>query len=694
MKGRLLISYILLQLIVQFVVCPGLTAQTQDNRYSMVFHTQENHYAWPMSAIDSVVFPQDFPSAILFSGQNHSAEYNVVDSICFCTLIDTVFVTFKDSVIQIENNRADAVQISLDSTDVHIALSNALNVVLLFKGQCENGRIKLEADTLCSVVFAGLRLKSFHGPAFNSITNAKIKIEIADSTANHLEDAAEYELNDSTEDANGCLNSQGHIDFWGNGTLSVIGNRKHAIYCKKGIRFKQGTIRVENAVSDAIHSGKYVSIEGAHLELSGMSQDGIDADEYFTLNSGSLEMCIKGNGCKGIKCKEDLSINGGVIDALALGDIRNQDGDLMYPVILKSSNNVNISGGTLRLVHNGMGGKCISADKNFNISDGEICLETTGDGAEYINLFGEHDFFTSKCVSAKDSILITNGTINCLSTGLGGKGIVCDNYMEIGAPILNDSGPQINIETMSTCIIDDVDEDQRFGCPKGIKVGNVLNVYAGVVYIVTHGQGGEGIECKKEMYVYGGSIECHCYDDGINTGGKLDVFDGAIFCNSIMNDGIDSNGKITLLGGVVAAINQNRPNESFDSENERLYLYGSTVFGIGCSPVHIAECTTPYYNSFFTLLEDGSIDEGITLSSGKYVYIIQGNEVVFCLFIDSEITNVYFTFASNLFKPNQEYLIFQGDKPFEWHDTFFDGKFFIGGKCSDNTTYITSFNTF
>lgn len=69
--------------------------------------------------------------------------------------------------------------------------------------------------------------------------------------------------------------------------------------------------------------------------------------------------------------------------------------------------------------------------------------------------------------------------------------------------------------------------------------------------------GGEGVECNGEILVRGGNLECTTFDDGI-----------------------DSNGIITIAGGIVASVNQTKPNESFDAENGEIVFKGGTVFGM------------------------------------------------------------------------------------------------------------------
>ena len=88
-------------------------------------------------------------------------------------------------------------------------------------------------------------------------------------------------------------------------------------------------------------------------------------------------------------------------------------------------------------------------------------MECHGDGDSYINAANETDYYTPKCVTVDNYMLITGGNIHCLSTGLGGKGLVAGNCLDIGSEEAEE-GPFIRVETrvnassttkMKTCVL-------------------------------------------------------------------------------------------------------------------------------------------------------------------------------------------------------------------------------------------------
>ncbi len=685
-----------------------------DDKYSIVFHSEGNNYAVPTEFVDSITFPEISPSMLVNFLNGKQRVVSSIDYVDIQSVSDTLFLQFNEEGVSFSNPHIEAIDLVLLQSDVEIKSRGLPNLVISASGRCSDGKIKLDTDTTCTVRLNNLQLTSSHAPAFNMTSKQKMRIELVDGTENYLSDAETYVFNDTIEEANGCLNSLGHIDVVGSGKLFISGRNKHAISSKKGIRFKEGNINVNYAKSDAIHSGKYISVEGSCLSLNGQTEDGLDADEDVQITEGKLSVCEKGTGFKAIKCggtfqqtggsleiniigdagkgikaKKDIFFRGGTIIAMSEGGVIIEDGDPSFCSIIKGDSNIEISGGYFFLVNNSDGGKCISCDGNMTIQGGLFSLQTNGNGAGYVNQSNEKDYYTPKCITAEDTLLIFGGEITCLSSGLGAKGLVAENII-IGTEASPESGPVISVETQGTCIVDDLETDQRFGCPKGIKANNELNIYSGHISATTHGLGGEGIESNHLMNVFGGAIFCHTFDDGINIGESLIINDGIVYCNSTNNDGIDSNGSIVINGGIVAAVNQMRPDESFDTEGEQLYLNGGTVIGLGSGPVKIAEAAYPYYNTEGELSPTDLRLHGLELTYEKYIYIIHADRILVALKNENRgKRGAFVTAMTKDFIENEQCSIYEGDLPLS-PDYNLDNRLIIGGKAQ-NMNYILDF---
>ncbi len=598
---------------------------------------------------------------------------------------DTLYIKYAGSNVSIAGEGLPDVRFSHERADVHVEIGSNPNVVLHLSGKSDDGRISIKADTLFTVQLAGLELTSSHAPAINSYGKQKVNIELADGTRNNLWDGKTYTFSDTDEVASGCLSAQGALTFMGNGELTLRGKSKHALYSKKSITFHDGTYNVLEASSDAIHSGKSVIINGGYFRLNGMKSEAIELDNDFTMKGGTIEMNITGGGAKGIQCGGDLSISGGTVQASASGALKNKDGDLSYCNIIKCDGSAVISDGDFHLTNNSPGGKCITVDGDLLIAGGKYILETHGDGAAYTNTSNVTDYYTSRCLLSKGNMTITKCDMECLSIGLGGKGIDCGADLTIGTfnSALND---QINIRvtTEGTCIVDDVDEDKRFGCPKGIKGDGIVYIYGGNIYVETQGMGGEGIESKSLCKIVDGTIECHTFDDGINVDEDLTIEGGQIYCISQNNDGIDSNHNLYIRGGVIASISQKPKEESFDADSGEFIITGGTMFGIGNGKVYVTESSQNFYQPENINLT-GTYRSGFSANCGKFLSIADGERVIMSLMNMNPQEEISLFICSSVLELGKKYSVYESDELQNTSCSYFGEKFSKGGSLSNSS---------
>ena len=595
---------------------------------------------------------------------------------------DTLLIVFDSEHVKVKNPNVRAFRIRADKTKVTINAHTKEPFVCRISGICPNGQLVMDADTTCTIILDNLQLTSHQSAAICLPQKQKVILELPEGTHSILKDAEER--TDTSDVSIGCLYARGTIDFIGKGTLDVTGQYRHAIA-----------------------SGKNINIDGSHIAILDVMKNGIHCDK-FTLKNGQIDLTLNQDVSKGIKTKKELNVKGGQINGEAYGNVEIKDGDVSYCTLLKSDGTMDIYDGSLSLRHYGKGGRCISVDSTMVIKGGTLELETYGDGDRYLTEQDDTAYYTPKCMTADDSVFIEKGTITCLSTGLGGKGIVAGRYLSIGneenirpgefairpqtggdfkSPTLysgianpaEQSLPVIRIDTKGECIKNDENEDERAGCPKGIKADEELHIYSGDISVTTAGMGGEGVECNAAMYIHGGTLECNTFDDGINVGRSIEISGGAVYCNSVDNDGIDSNGSIIISGGIVASVNQKRPNESFDSEGGEFYLHGGTVFGIGSGPVKIKESTYPCYSTPYNNTDDGHRSKGLILTEGKYVYIQKGGEVVMALRNDNKALRAFITITSPSFNDNEIFIINEGGCPVDVQQSYYSGKLIMCG---------------
>lgn len=621
----------------------------------VVFAHGDNWSAVPVQAIDSIKMGQTPMLDVFFEGRVVTVR---ADSTFWNqTIPDTLSITYCEDYVYIHNPRLDCIQTETDGADVTVTAIGHQPFVCIAMGNSNDGRLIIDSDTTFTLVLSGLNLASQKASAISMPQKQKARIELADGTVNILSDATTYQT-DSTDTSNGCFYAKGSLTVIGSGTLGVTGNNRHAI-----------------------SSGKNITVEGGHLIIYNAVKDGIHCD-MLEMEGGTIELNMSTDASKGIKCKEDFTMTGGSVVGEASGNVVVENGETSYCSLLKIGGTFQMDGGEISLLHQGDGGRCISVDGNMTMMAGTMNLECHGNGGSYLTSSNETDYHTPKCITVDDSLYLNGGSINCISTGLGGKGIVSDKYLAIGSEG-EQEGPFIRVETKGECIINNEDEDQRFGCPKGIKANEKLCIYGGDIVVTTAGMGGEGVESNGTMFIHGGTLECNTFDDGINVTDSIEIAGGQVYCCSADNDGIDSNGSITISDGIVASVNQKKPNESFDAEKGQIFLKGGTVFGIGSGPVVVEEAVYPCYSIPYDVSEEWMMNRGLILTEGKYVCVQKGNKVIIALRNDNQAFRSFLTIMSSSFTENEPYTISEGECPLSPKHSYFDGRLVVGGEAND-----------
>ncbi|MCR5660257.1 MAG: carbohydrate-binding domain-containing protein [Bacteroidales bacterium] len=399
------------------------------------------------------------------------------------------------------------------------------------------------------------------------------------------------------------------------GTLNIhaTGNDCKGIKGDANILLNGGTIdmQVAGEGSNGISSDTDVTISGADITIVSTSADGkgIKSDSTFHMSSGNLNITHSGNTSKGIAADSDLSISGGTIVINSNGSTVVTDYDPSYCTAIRSDSNINISGGdiTITLPTSNQGGKGIKATGNMTISgDNSINIETHGDGATYTAASG-NDTYSSSCLRSEGDMQILSGNITLTSTGKGGKGIKVGTKTATGSGwggttytysgtytqgSSDGTGPILTISTTGT----QVGSGGGGGWPPGggssasasakaIKVGGVATIYGGTTTVTTTKSGAEGLESKTQINIEGGQHYFKCYDDCINSKGKIFFNGGVTVCFSNGNDAIDSNagtaGAITIGDGVVFSYTtKGSPEEGFDCDNNSYIRITGTGIGI------------------------------------------------------------------------------------------------------------------
>lgn len=453
----------------------------------------------------------------------------------------------SSATVTVAGNVAQYVTPTISGAHVTINQSNtdAVNndeITYQLSGSTSNGSLTLGGSYKCTVALAGVSLTNPNGAAITVTNSKRIQLSAKKNTENTITDGA-------SGSQKACIYSKGQLQLQGNGTLNVVGKTKHGI-----------------------KSASYISIKNLTLNISSTVGDGINCEEYMEIKSGTIT--LSGIGDDGIQC--DL---GGTTSTGVTTDHEDED-----------TGNIYISGGTLNVTTTAAASKGLKADGDLYITSGVINATTTGGGAWDSD---DKKVKSCAGLNADGNIAISGGTLVLKSTGVGGKGISGDGTFVVSdsanitittsgqAVVASSSGSLTTVTNSNT--LDRYDTDYK-SSPKGIKIDGAITINGGKISVKTSGAGGEGIESKSTLTINGGEVAINAYDDGINAASDLTINGGMVYAWATNNDGLDANGNVYIKGGLVYAIGASSPEVAIDANSEeqkKLYVQGGTIVAIG-----------------------------------------------------------------------------------------------------------------
>jgi hypothetical protein len=451
-----------------------------------------------------------------------------------------VVIVFSETAAPVVTPGANA-EVSANANHVTVTLA-AAGANIVAQGINAGASLTLSGNHDFNLYLNGAGLTNPGGAAINNDGTGTMNVTLVGGTENRLIDGAGGEQK-------AAFYSKGDFAISGGGNLEVRGKTAHAIADKGAFTQSSGTIWVKEAVKDGVNA-KTVSVSGGAFTAR-TKGDGLQGDDGVTITSGTFNIITTADDVKAHGIKSD-------------GDIIIETGGGAAPDI------------TVTVYGNGS--KCISADGEVTIHAGALTLNTAGNGY-WDDTAAEADK-TTACAGIKcdGDLLIDGGALSIVSTGTGGKGISVDGDITI-------DGGTLDITTAGETYVYSAAYDTK---SKAIKSDNNLTINNGTIAIKTYTDGAEGLECEYALTINGGVIEINSYDDAINASGGDDgrsgrilITGGAVFCNASGNDGIDSNGTITVSGGTVIALGTTAPEEGFDCDNNTFAITGGTLIGIG-----------------------------------------------------------------------------------------------------------------
>ena len=476
----------------------------------------------------TIAFDESDKTAYGSMSETVTSDDDFIENSQFASVVTIIYNGTTAAV----SNGVSGVEVS--SNGAHVVVNSTVSgVEYVLSGTTTNGSFKVYSEKKFKLSLAGVSILNPVGAAINIQSSKRVFVVCADETTNVLTDGSSYTATTDGEDMKACLFSEGQLIFSGGGSLTVTGNYKHAITSDDYVRFRsECNITVASAKKDGIHTNESVIIGGGILNISS-DGDAIQCEEGgITMTGGFAKLSTTDNKAHGLKSCLDVVISGGAIQAQVAG----------------------------------AASKGISCDGNLTISGGKLTAFTSQTA-----LYEDNDLSSCAGIKCDGNILITGGEIAIQSTGGAGKGINCD-----GSITINDGTVKV-ITTGTQCVYGKLDSSA-----KGIKANGALTINGGTVLVkATGGEGSEGIESKSVLTVNEGTVAALCYDDCMNASNSIVLNGGNIYCYSSGNDGIDSNGTLTITGGVIVSSGTTSPEDGFDCDQNTFKITGGIVLGIG-----------------------------------------------------------------------------------------------------------------
>ncbi len=381
--------------------------------------------------------------------------------------------------------------------DGHLKITAAGTYILCGKSDSyievaagENDKIQL--------VLNGAEIKNSGGPALYISSADKVYLTLADGTKNILSDGNEYTFSQD-DGLDATLFSRADLCINGNGTLDIEGNQKHAVVSKDDLVITGGKLNI-TAQAVALDGKDCLKIGGGTLNLSagtdGMRSSNTEEGErgYIYIADGKINIKSQNDA---VQAETVLRIDGGEITAQSGGGSENasyKDGGWNDRWMMPPEQN----GSNTETTESAKG---LKAAAKVNILGGTITLDTADD-----------------TVHSNGDIEITGGRFSLFS---GDDGMHADGSLKI-------SGGEITLQKSY-----------------------------------------EGLE-GSEIVISDGKIDLTSSDDGINaaggndgsalggrpgmghfesTNGSIEISGGYLFIKAA-GDGVDSNGSLTVSGGV------------------------------------------------------------------------------------------------------------------------------------------------
>ena len=552
---------------------------------------------------------------------------------------NAVLIAFSSTDVTV-TNPFDNKGITVQTTNGHVVVTSSITdkeINYVLSGITPDGSVKIYGEYKFGLILNGVGITNSAGAAINIQNKKRCNITVVDKTNNRLIDGSNYVVTDG-EDMKATFFTEGNIVFEGSGNLEIRGKYKHALCTDGALTFNNSTLNIKEAVSDGIHTNDEITISGGSITVRSVG-DGIESESKknpILITGGDITVVTTGEKGHGIKSKFDINIG---------------------------------TDGKIYVTTYGAASKGIKPSGNITISSGDISVSCAGDAIWDAD---EADISSAAGIKCDGNFMMEDGTLTLLSTGKGGKGISADGTLTI-------NGGTVTATTTGDQYVYDKNNDTA---AKAIKSDGNLTVNGGVIKIRTSKTEAEGLESKTTLTITGGELDIEAYDDAINASNHIQIDGGKIYCNSVTNDAIDSNGTLSITGGLIIAAGASQAEAGLDCDNSRFTITGGTIIGVGgsTSSPTASYCTqrSLIFNSSTTNIQYLRIENTST-----------GQEVLTIKMPKTYSQRMTMLFSSSLLAQSTGYTIYTGGSisgGSDFHGLFTDATYTKGSSAGTFTT--------
>ena len=458
---------------------------------TMWVHTGQVHWAYNTETVGTM----PYSSASLLTVLEKGFALADVDSVTVANETfadDNVLVKYTGNTADVYVAGNIANHITAQVTGARVAVMQDADVATEYtytlQGTSTSGCFYHAGYYKMTLVLNGVNLTNPDSAAINIQNSKRIAVQLADGTTNTLKDSA-----NNTKKA--AFLVKGHAEFSKGGSLTITGNKKHALACNEYMEVKKtvGTITITGAVADAINVSQYFQMNGGTINIQSCGDDGLQVDAEDTA---------------------DPELDGHVL----------------------------IKGGTLTINGSAAATKCIKAEGNIDIQGGTLTLNHSG-----IPVWDSTESKIKEAIGmSTDRNLTINGAeaiVNIRMTGNGARGMKCDSTLTAtaGTIDINCSGQPWAYGTTDTTNVKCAKADYAF----------ILNG-ANITCTTTKDEA-EGIHSEGTVLISDGTLMLNTYDHGIKSDGNMDITGGTInfTVTGAASKAIKPEGNLHITGGTI-----------------------------------------------------------------------------------------------------------------------------------------------